>query len=158
MFILYQENQEEEFEDEYVENSVKVFDTFGVSFHVTLGAIDSFVLAICAQFNTWPFVTVPNFSIRAEKLRKFSNAVVVTNYHFVDKDQRQEWDKYTKANDFWVEDGIENQEKNFVLRETSIDKNYGGGEMQVYGQYEDLDVAKNISFMVSTRRKSLIDY
>jgi hypothetical protein len=132
----------------YIEDSKKVFNTLGETFHVTLGAIDSFVLAISAQFVTWPFVTVPNFSIRAEKLRKFSKAAVVTSYYFVAEDQRLEWDNYSKANDFWVEDGIEKQENNLVLQETILNKNSiiaeGGG-------FDDdtLNLTENVSFMVS---------
>jgi hypothetical protein len=131
----------------YTEDSKKVFYTLGETFHVTLGAIDSFVLAISAQFVTWPLVTIPNFSIRAEKLRKFSKAAVVTSYYFVTEDQRLEWENYSKANHFWVEDGIEKQENNLVLQETIPSKNFSIAEG---GGFDDdtLNLTENTSFMV----------
>lgn len=132
----------------YIEESHKVLDTIGETFHGTLGAIDSFVLAITAHFVTWPFVTVPNFSIRAGKLREFSKAVVVTSYYFVDEDQRLEWDNYSKANDFWVKDGIEKQENNLVLQETILNKNYSTAEGGGY-DYDTPNLTENVSFMVS---------
>jgi hypothetical protein len=44
---------------------------------------------------TWPFVTIPNFAVRAEKIRSLCGAVYVNTYHTVEQEQRGEWERYT---------------------------------------------------------------
>ena len=130
-----------------MEESVEVFGELENTFHVTLGAIDSFVFALYTQFSDWPFVTIPQFSIRAEKLRNFSNTVVVTNYYCVDEDQRLAWEEYSLAHDFWVEDGTLKQQNNLSVQETIL---LGRDSNSEFIRENDDALERNTSFMVST--------
>ena len=111
IYIYFSEEIETKFEEQYYEESTEIFRGVENAFVVAHGAIDSFVLALCTQYSAWPFVTVPRFSVRAEKLRNLTSAVVVTNYHYVRKDQRRDWEAYSANNDAWVEDGIRHQQQ-----------------------------------------------
>ena len=111
VWIYFTEEIEKGFEEQFEEQAQELFRKSESKIIVAFGAIDSFALALSTQFSNWPFVTVNSFSIQADRLRNLSNAVAVTNYYFVEKDQIQEWEAYSIANDFWVEDGIHYQEK-----------------------------------------------
>lgn len=143
IWIYFTENQDVEFEEQYEEDSVKIFRALEETFRITLGAVDSFVVALCAQFasHEWPFVTVPNFSARATKLRKFSNAAVVTNYYYVPEEQIAEWENYSAAHDVWVREGIEKQQQEVkIFRRDAI--------MSMYNERdESFDAETNSSFM-----------
>ena len=62
-------------------------------------AIESFAVTIssfAASSNmTWPFVTVPNFAARADRLTKETKGFLVSMAPLVQADQRQEWDDYS---------------------------------------------------------------
>jgi len=149
IWIYFTEHIEEHFDEQYIEESVEVFGELENTFRITLSAIDSFVLALCAQFSDWPFVTISQFSIQAEKLRKFTNAVVVTNYYYVDEDERLDWEEYSSANDFWVEDGIQKQQNNNLAFQETVLR----GKVPSRGFSRGIDdalVERNASFMVST--------
>ena len=98
IFSYFTEEIEAKFEEQYYEESTEIFRGVENAFAVAHGAIDSFALALCTRYSEWPFVTVPRFSARAEKLRNLASAVVVTNYHFVREDQRTDWEAYSAAN------------------------------------------------------------
>lgn len=106
VWVYFTEEVENEFKELYEDEATNLLDQIESRFLVAFGAIDAFVLALSAQFSDWPFVTVPRFARQAEQLRQLSNAVAITNYHFVENNQRQEWEAYAAANNFWAEDGI----------------------------------------------------
>ncbi|KAL3941956.1 MAG: hypothetical protein SGARI_000425 [Bacillariaceae sp.] len=62
-------------------------------------ASDAFVVSAASYADhsnqTWPYVTVPDFSVRAEKIRSLCGAVYVNTYHTVTEGQRGEWERYT---------------------------------------------------------------
>mmetsp|Transcript_13427 Transcript_13427/g.37784 ORF Transcript_13427/g.37784 Transcript_13427/m.37784 type:complete len:1181 (+) Transcript_13427:148-3690(+) len=99
VWTYFTEEIDNEFEEHYWEESEEARTELQNKFLVAIGSIDSFIVALCIQSSAWPFVTVPRFSDRAERLRKFSHAVAVTTYHYVDEDLRQEWSEYASAND-----------------------------------------------------------
>lgn len=56
---------------------------------------------------TWPFVVVPDFAVRAEKIRSLANAVYVNTYHVVRREQRDEWQNFTAATgNTWINESI----------------------------------------------------
>jgi hypothetical protein len=63
-----------------------------------------------ATNQTWPFVTIPSFAIRATKARLQSDAFCLQVYPLVTKEQRPEWEKYSLANQGWVNESMKVQE------------------------------------------------
>lgn len=115
VWIYFTESIEQGFEEHFEDEATELFDETVSKIMVAFGAIDSFALQLSAQFSDWPFVTVPNFEIQAERLQNLSNAVVVTNYHLVEQDQIEDWNAYTFSNDYWVEEAILNPQTNSAI-------------------------------------------
>jgi len=118
-WIYFLDDIKNEFEQLYAEEANELFDQLAGKFLVMFGAIDSFVLTLSTQFVNWPFVTVPRFSTQADKLLKITSAVVISKYHFVEKNQREEWEAYSTAHDSWLEDEIPNQQINDRASQTN---------------------------------------
>lgn len=138
VWIYFTEEAEKGFEEYYDNQAQELYEESTSKIIVALGAIDSFALALSAKFSDWPFVTVPNFSTRAERLRNFSNAVQVSNYYYVQNDQVQDWQAYSLENDFWIEQGIKNQDSNPALpRKNALTGNH------------QIEIGRNSSFLVS---------
>jgi len=61
---------------------------------------------------TYPFVTIDNFAVQAGKLLKNSRAKYITTYNYVVKEQRKEWEAYTKSHNSWIDQSIDVQNRN----------------------------------------------
>jgi len=89
----------DEFDRQFQEDSHKVLSTMGRNLVRTLEASDAFVASItslaAATNQQWPFVVVPDFAIRAEKIRSLVNAVYVSTYNVVQPNERGEWERFT---------------------------------------------------------------
>jgi hypothetical protein len=85
---------------ETVDNSVNALE--GFSLMVSSYAADSKV--------AWPFITIPDFSARAETLAQISGAIRVFMSHIVEPEQKAAWEVYSQgevAN--WYGNSIENE-------------------------------------------------
>ena len=61
-----------------------------------------------ATNQSWPYVVVPDFAVRAEKIRSLANAVLVNTYTLVEPEQRSTWQNFTAAvGPEWVNNSIE---------------------------------------------------
>ena len=140
VWIYFTEETEKGFEEFYDHQAQELYEESTSKIIVALGAIDSFALALSAKFSDWPFVTVPKFSIRAERLRNLSNAVQVSNYYYVQNDQLEQWEAYSTENDFWLEEGIQNQETNLALPR----KNSLIGNRQIEGERKSFLVSYSL--------------
>jgi len=141
IWIYFTEDTEKEFDELYMDQADDLFEEVASRFLVAFGAIDSFVLALSAQFSDWPFVTVHKFPRQAEQLLELSSAFMVTNYYFVKEDQRQDWETYSAANDFWVEEGIQ---KDLAFQKNTLHRKDSSIEL-TRGNATDLET--NSSFM-----------
>jgi hypothetical protein len=65
--------------------------------------------------------TCLDFAIRAAKIRTLSNAVIINVYPLVSHQEKDAWENYTAANNFWVSESVAIQEG---------DKNYQGEIVQ----------------------------
>jgi class 3 adenylate cyclase len=137
VYFYTSDSEEDEFEEQFVSDSLKVFEAVGTSLDITFGAADAFILKVVSYArysnSTWPFVTTPDFAVQAAKLLSISSAVFFNQYPLVSNDQRAEWEKYSIENDAWVEDGIQVQARN---------KNYAGPivtEYETHGIIHDND-------------------
>ena len=93
--------EQTDFQDQFYDDAVKVLSTMGTNLERTLLACDAFCVSITsfskASAQTWPFVTIPDFAVRSEKIRSLANSVYANTYHLVQEDQREEWETYTAA-------------------------------------------------------------
>ncbi|KAL3912158.1 MAG: hypothetical protein SGARI_001299 [Bacillariaceae sp.] len=98
-YFITSRAEQENFEDQYYDDANKILSNMGQTLDRTLLASDAFVVSAtsyAAHTNqTWPFVTIPEFSVRAEKIRSLCGAVYVNTYHVVEHEQRGEWERYT---------------------------------------------------------------
>jgi len=144
VWIYFLDEINEEFGELYAEEADALFDRLARKFLVAFGAIDSFVLALSTQFANWPFVTVPQFSAQADKLLKLTSALVITNYHFVEKNQREQWKAYSASHDYWLEDETPNQQINRSSQTPSL-HGFHSTNKSINGNVFNLE--RNSSFM-----------
>eukprot|EP00934_Nitzschia_sp_Nitz4_P002155 Nitzschia sp. Nitz4//scaffold6_size259037//151917//155608//NITZ4_001087-RA/size259037-processed-gene-0.270-mRNA-1//-1//CDS//3329556932//2155//frame0 len=118
--FMYVDNAEQrDFEEQYHDDSHKVLASIGTSLDLTLGAVDAFIVALVSYArdtnSSWPFVTFPDYAVRTSKLRSISKAVLSTQYHWVEDEERSSWENYSVDHDEWVQAGIDTQktDKNF---------------------------------------------
>ena len=57
-----------------------------------------------------------NFAIQTAKIRSFSNAIVVSQYHMVEASQREAWEKYSVLEQGWVEESIDIMKQDIKYR------------------------------------------
>ena len=71
----------------------------------------SFFLLKSSSYLLPQFVTIPDFTVRADKVRSLSRATIVNTYHFVTAEERSQWEEYTAENGpRYVEESIAIQE------------------------------------------------
>jgi len=101
----------EAFEKQAQEDIDKVFSQVGAALETTLGSTDSFMVSMSsfmqATNSSWP--TVPDFAVKAAKLRTLSKAFVVSTYPLVTQETRAEWEPYSDSNNDWVNNGLQVQ-------------------------------------------------
>jgi len=102
----------DEFKSQFSEDATKIVETMGRNLVLTLQASDAFTVSITslamATNQSWPYVVVPDFAVRAEKIRSLANAVLVNTYTLVEPDQRYKWQNFTAlVGPEWVDESIE---------------------------------------------------
>jgi len=108
-----------QFEQQFDEDANKVLQSLGTAFDLMMGGIDSLVVSVAstarATNQTWPYVTIPDFGSRAEKIRGLTSVVLINLYNYVPtrEDRYAGWQPYSaKHGHEWVEDIL-----NFQIRE-----------------------------------------
>ena len=108
----------ENFHSQLDEDANKVLSTLGINHERILEAMDAFSVSMISYAKntnqSWPFVLIPDFAVRAEKIRALSNAIYINTYPLVDTNQRNEWEEFTAApqNNAWVNESIALQDAN----------------------------------------------
>jgi hypothetical protein len=138
--------ESDEFEELFDHEATKIFETVERNLDLSLGAIDSFIVGVLSYAHatnaTWPYVTIPDYAVRVAKLRAFSKAFVVGQFHFVRGDQREVWEEYSFAHDSWVTEAMTFQKK---------DRNFHG---KLMSEYEPSGIHNNDG--VAERRDSYL--
>jgi len=122
VFWYSSEAEQRQFESRFDDEASKIQTAVRGAFYVTLGVIDTFVvdLASYAKYSgsEWPFVTLPDFAVRAAKVRSHAKAFYVAhNVLVTNATTRSRWDEYSSSNNNWVDE---------VLRIQREDVNYHG--------------------------------
>jgi hypothetical protein len=114
-FFYVSGTEQDDFEYKFRSSSSKVLEAIGITLDQTLGSIDAFasgMVSIAKSTNqSWPFVTIPNFAVRAAKILDLSKGVVIISSMFVSHSNRELWQNYSLKNDWWVDETISVQEK-----------------------------------------------
>jgi hypothetical protein len=115
VYFYIRASENRDFENQFEGDATKVLAALGNSLDSSLAAVDAFVVGIVsyakATNQTWPFVTIPDYAVRAGKIRSLSDAVVIGTYPLVKTEDRKEWERYTAENNYWVEESLDIQEK-----------------------------------------------
>jgi len=110
--------EQKDFENQFSEDSVKILSTMSRNIDRILEAMDALTVSMVsfarATNQTWPFVVIPDFAVRAEKIRAIAGAVYINTYHSVSAKQRAEWEHFTSIpeNHEWVNNSIALMEEN----------------------------------------------
>jgi hypothetical protein len=137
----YTKNSEEtSFVQQFDDDGHKVLDALGVSLAMALGAIDALVVSLvshaAATNQTWPFVTIPDFAVRASKIKSLSHTPYLVLYPYVLPEQRAEWEAYSaKHGNAWVAESIAVQEQ---------DVNYQGPILWDYENWNVIHTYENL--------------
>ena len=125
--------EHEDFTTRFESDATKILDSIGTTLDQTLGATDSFVVQMVsyarASNSSWPFVTVPNFAVKASKLLKLSKAFTMLISLKVTPDEATQWEEYASVTGpEWLDDALhvqrENPEYEFVVPEGPINTTY----------------------------------
>ncbi|CAB9512443.1 Receptor-type guanylate cyclase gcy [Seminavis robusta] len=103
--------EEQEFDQQFQDDSTKVFESIGSNIDLTLGAVDNFALGLVSYArlsnSTYPFVTLPDFAVRTAKLRAITKAMEIGTHPVVTAKNRLEWEEYSgKHAAEWIDESI----------------------------------------------------
>jgi hypothetical protein len=98
-YFLTSQAEIDSFELHFQDDANKLLGNIGQNLQRIMGASDAFIASITSHVahtnQTWPYVVIPDFAVRAEKVRSLCGAVYVTTYHSVEDDQREAWENFT---------------------------------------------------------------
>jgi hypothetical protein len=102
--------EESVFEYQFANDANKVLAAAGSSLDRTLGALDILAVTLVssarAANESWPFVTLPDFALRASKILPLSDAVTINFNPLVTTTTRLEWEAYSLHHDKWVNETL----------------------------------------------------
>lgn len=144
IFVLLRAAEESKLEAKFHDNAGKLLEAIGTLFENILMDVDSFAVFITTQAKSmqeatgndvsWPFVTFPNIAVQGSKLRALSKIFLFSIYHYIEHADRNAWENYTRANDGWVDQGIESQKSDPTFRGNIVEEWNTLGQINFYGQ------------------------
>jgi len=110
VYLYLSSSQMEQFETQFQDDAIKLLASLGGTLDYSMGAVDALTVGLVsyaqATNQKWPFVTIPDFAVRAAKVNRLARSHFLTFYTHVEEDERNEWETYTSYNSGWVEEGI----------------------------------------------------
>lgn len=114
IFFYLQNAETSDFEAQFHIDADKLLESFGKTIDDTLGATDAFSTNVVAYAreseSVWPFVTVPNFALKASKVQKPSKAIHMATKILVSYQEAEEWKEYAANHDDWIQNSLDIQE------------------------------------------------
>jgi hypothetical protein len=99
-------SEEDEFKHTFHENAELILRAIRKNFALTLGAVDAMAFNMVSSARSsgedWPFVTIPDFGVRAAKVLALSEVAVLAVHPLVSDEEREQWENYTASNNNWV--------------------------------------------------------
>jgi hypothetical protein len=103
VYLYLSRNEHASFHNQFHGDGSKIFASIGASMDKTFGVMDNMAVMLVAHAKetnlTWPFVTLPNYGIRAAKLLLVTDALSMSFLPVVSADQRRTWESYSLDND-----------------------------------------------------------
>ena len=110
IFITTSNNEEEGFKNEFAALATKVIDSFEFNVARKLGAIDSLDISVTSYAvgtkSSFPFVTMPDFDLRAANTLALADTFGVFLVPVVQKEKRAQWEQYSVTNHIWIETSL----------------------------------------------------
>ena len=139
-FWYIRRSEELQFEENFESSAHKTLEAIGKSLEKTLKSLDSLTVSLVSNVRvtnqTWPFVHVADFTMRAAKVISLSDAVFLSLMPLVTKANRDEWEKFCVQNDQWLNSSIGLQEE-FDLYQGPLDLAYGKAPI-IWGDFGDI--------------------
>eukprot|EP00934_Nitzschia_sp_Nitz4_P006926 Nitzschia sp. Nitz4//scaffold53_size117307//115309//117659//NITZ4_003787-RA/size117307-augustus-gene-0.95-mRNA-1//1//CDS//3329554256//6916//frame0 len=116
------------FEDELYDFSIKALSSVVTALGNSVGMLDAFAVSIVSYTRdvnqTWPFIEIPDSSVRMSKVLTATNGVAISFLPKVLEEERAEWDVFSvERGPRWVDENLKIQE---------IDPNFHGNELEGY--------------------------
>ena len=140
VFVYVDSKEQEAFESNFQDDTFKIFSELGGGIVQRFSHLDHMAIDMVSYANTsgseWPYVTLPNYALRASKSRRSTGAVAMENFYYIQETNtslvadkgRHEWQSYTRDNgEAWTQRTLELQE---------IDDSYMGDQASPEGTIE----------------------
>ncbi|CAB9497505.1 Receptor-type guanylate cyclase gcy [Seminavis robusta] len=111
VYFVTKRSEEADMENDFVDLSEKLVDTFELTFQQRFGIVDNFAQEFTSYEKdapnvTWPLVTMPDFERRAGRTAALADLFCILILPMVPAEQRVEWEQYAVANQGWRGEGL----------------------------------------------------
>lgn len=125
IYTTTRSSEEENFEDSFVGLSTKLIDTVEGRLARKFESVESLRIAATSHVRTanatWPFVTLPDFDLRAGNVGDLGDIMSIGLHPYVTLENREEWENYSVENIAWLEESIGRHENNGLFLEIEVD-------------------------------------
>lgn len=160
VFLYSRSIEKETFENHFIDNAIKIVDSFKAGAERRVGAIDSLALsitshALSSRSDFWPLVTLPDFKRRVAQTLDQADIISILFLPIVTNTTRFKWETYATYKQGWFLEGMSYQEELKSQREGSgtLDED---ANLEVLAQIGD-DLAKDFRISPSIRRLNGLD-
>ena len=111
IYALTKRQEKDAFKSAFDDRAQKIADTIHVRVGEKVAALQSFSFDITSFVNfnnnlNWPYVTIPDFDIKAASVRSLAQSVSLMLYSRVDQSDLSAWGDYASKNSEWVTEGL----------------------------------------------------
>lgn len=110
VFITFRDAEHETFKTEFSFLASRIIDSIALNAQQRLGALESFSTTITSFANatdaSFPFVTIPDFEVRASYTQNVSQTIALLTMYFVADEDRDVYENYTVAKSDWMVEGL----------------------------------------------------
>jgi hypothetical protein len=120
VFVYVDSKEQSSFEENFEDDALKIFSDLGKNIIQRFAQLDSLAMAMVSYTNVsgntdWPFVTIPNYAVRASKARTNTGALAIENFYYIQdsvvtewkNSSRKEWEQYTREQgNQWVSQAL----------------------------------------------------
>lgn len=118
VFVYVDSQEHDDYVTNYEDDTYRIFADLGMALYLRFAELDSLAVTLAAYAASsstnmtfqGPPVTLPDFAVRVAKVRSMSHAVAFEQYHFVNEDDREEWEEYARGHsNEWIQQALEVQ-------------------------------------------------
>jgi hypothetical protein len=123
VFVYVDSKEHEAFESDFEDDTFKIFSDLGEGIVQRFSQLDHMAIDMVSYANTsgseWPYVTMPDYAVRASKTRRSTGAVAMETFYYINATDtslladkgRQEWQNFSRENGkAWTQQTLELQE------------------------------------------------